>query len=179
MKRRHGRVQAGHFHRFVVQVALGDISGAEADLDAMTRIADELRQPIQLWQVCAHQAMMALATGRLSEAEELGSKAFALGERATPEMAISAYWLRRYPLCDSRGRLDEVEPAIGDLVADHPARPVFRCALAHLYARLRRTDDARREFTRLAQDDFAGVPFDMEWLLRHVPARRDLRSPER
>jgi DNA-binding SARP family transcriptional activator len=145
----------------------------------MTRIADELKQPIQLWQVCAHQAMMALATGRLSEAEELGSKAFALGERATPEMAISAYWLQRYALCDSRGRLDEVEPAIGNLVADHPARPVFRCALAHLYARLRRTDDARREFTRLAQDDFAGVPFDMEWLLRHEPARRDLRSPER
>jgi tetratricopeptide (TPR) repeat protein len=158
------RVLAGHFHRFIAQVTVGDISGAEADLKVMIRIANELRQPVQLWQVCGEQAMMALATGRFSEAEELISKAFALGESAQPEMAIPVFRLQRYALCDFRGALDEVGPTIEDLVAEYPARPAFRCALAHLYTRLGRPDDARREFEGLASDDFAGLPFDMEWL---------------
>jgi DNA-binding SARP family transcriptional activator len=158
------RVQAGHFHRFVVLATVGDISGAEADLEAMIRIADELRQPVQLWQVCAHQATMALAAGRFSEAEELVSKAFALGERATPDMAIPAYHLQRYALCDFRGALDQVRSKIRDLVAEYPARTVFRCVLARLYTRLGLPDDARREFETLARDDFSGLPFDMEWL---------------
>src|SRR5215207_5088412 len=110
------RVLAGHFHRFIAQVTVGDISGAEADLEVMIRIANELRQPVQLWQVCGEQAMMALATGRFSEAEELISKAFALGENAQPEMAIPVYRLQRYALCDFRGALDEVGPTIEDLV---------------------------------------------------------------
>ena len=45
-----------------------------------------------------------------------------------------------------------------------PARPIFRCVLAHLDARLGRTDDARRQFDALARDDFSALPFDQEWL---------------
>ena len=40
------RVQAGHFHSFVAQVTLGDTRGAEADLETMIGVADELRQPV-------------------------------------------------------------------------------------------------------------------------------------
>ena len=158
------RVLAGHFQRFNAQVTVGDMQGAGADLEAMARIADELRQPVQLWQVCAQRAMVALATGRVAEADELVSKAFALGERATPDMAIPAYRLHRYAMCDFRGGLEEVEPTIEALAAEYPARPAFRCALAHLYARLGQTDDARREFDHFAREDFSRLPFDMEWL---------------
>ena len=54
---------------------------------------------------------------------------------------------------------------IRDLVVEYPARPVFRCLLAHLCAQLGRMDDARREFEKFASGDFAVLPFDMEWLL--------------
>ena len=82
-----------------------------------------------------------------------------------PEAAIPIYRLQRYTLCEFRGGLEEVEPAIRDLVAESPARPAFRCLLAHLYAQLGKMQEARRVFEELATDDFAALPFDMEWLL--------------
>ena len=148
----------GNVYRWVAQVEVGDIREAEAHLEAASRIADELRQPAQLWMVCATRAMLALAVGRLTEAEELVEQAFALGERAQPEQAIPVYRLQGYALCDFLGRLEEVESAICDLVAEYPARPVFRCALAHLQALLGRTEDARRELKDLARDAFSLFP---------------------
>jgi DNA-binding SARP family transcriptional activator len=154
----------GHWPRMIVQLLVGEVDDAEATLDEMTRIAEELRQPVHLWQIYAAQAMLALAAGKLSEAEELVPKAFALGERAQPEMAIPVHRLQRYALCDFRGKLEEVEPALRELVVEYPARPVFRCALAHLHAQLGRTGEAKRALDDLAKDDFAELPFDMEWL---------------
>ena len=74
---------------------------------------------------------------------------------AHPEMATPAYRLQRYALRDFRGSLEEVEPALAELMASYPARPMFRCALAHLYARVARTADARREFEELAMSGIA------------------------
>jgi DNA-binding SARP family transcriptional activator len=156
-------VQA-HFHRMMTQLQLGEVTGAEVDLDAASRIAHELRMPAQLWQVCGAQAMLALAAGRLTEAEELVAQALALGEDAQPTAAIPVYVLQRYTLCDFRGGLEEVEPAIRDLVAKYPARRVFRCAVAYLDLRLGRLPEAKQALEELSANDFSALPFDQEWL---------------
>jgi DNA-binding SARP family transcriptional activator/tetratricopeptide (TPR) repeat protein len=158
------RVVGGHMLRIMGQLQHGDIPGAQADLDAASRVATELRQPDRLWEVWAAQAMLALAAGRLGDAEELVEQAFAHGERAMPSAAIPVHRLQRYTLCEFRGGLEELEPAIRDLVAEHPSRPMFRCVLAHLYARIGRTADARHILTDLARDDFSAIPFEQEWL---------------
>jgi DNA-binding SARP family transcriptional activator len=158
------RVVHGHLDRFVAQVTVGNVAEAEVDLAAAGRIVHELRQPAQLWQVFAAQAMLALAAGRLTEAAELVPQAFALGERAQPEMAVPVYRLQRYTLSDFRGRLEEDELAICDLIAAYPARVTFRCALALLHARLGRLEEAKRVLDELAKDDFMALPFDAEWL---------------
>jgi DNA-binding SARP family transcriptional activator/tetratricopeptide (TPR) repeat protein len=158
------RLVAGHYHRLNALLQVGDLAAAEADLAAASRIADELGQPAQLWQACAAQAMLALAAGRLDAAEELVSQAFAYGERALPDLATPAYCLQRHTLWDFRGSLEALEPAMYDLVAEYPARPAFRCALAHLLARLNRLPEAKRELDDLARDDCSGMPFDQEWL---------------
>jgi tetratricopeptide (TPR) repeat protein len=108
--------------------------------------------------------MLALALGSISEAEELVERAVADGERAQPAMALPVYQLQRYTLSEFRGGLEEVEPAICDLIATYPARPVLRCVLAHLRARLRRLPEAKRALDELARDDFSALPFDAEWL---------------
>ena len=108
--------------------------------------------------------MFALAAGRLTEAEELVPQAFAFGERALPDVAIPVYRLQRHALRDFQGRLEEIAPAIRDLVAEYPTRPAFRCALAHVHARLGHVPEAQRALDDLARDDFAGLPFDQEWL---------------
>jgi DNA-binding SARP family transcriptional activator/tetratricopeptide (TPR) repeat protein len=158
------RLVHSHLLRSVAQIMVGDLPAAQLSLAAAGRAADELRQPAQLWQVCAHQAMLELGRGRLVEGEELLARALRLGERAQPGLAIPVYRLQRLLLCDFRETLEEVESEIRDLVAELPARVVFRCALAHLYARLGRTSEAKSVLDDLAPDDFSALPFDLEWL---------------
>jgi DNA-binding SARP family transcriptional activator len=157
------RVVGGHNHRLIAHLETGDLRAADADLAEATRIAEEMRQPAQLWQVTSSRALLAMTAGRLDEAEQLAARALTLGEHAQPG-AVPVYQLQRYALCEFRGRLAEVEPAVVELSVQHPARPVFRCALAHLYARLGRTEEARRVHDELAQDAYSPLPFDQEWL---------------
>jgi DNA-binding SARP family transcriptional activator/tetratricopeptide (TPR) repeat protein len=158
------RVAAGHSHRIIAQLQVGDVRGAEADLAAASRIAEDLRQPAQLWQYCASRAMLALAAGRLIEAEELVARAWELGERAQPTAAAPIYRIHRFTLCDFRGRFEDVEPEMRELAVLYPARVVFRCALALLDARLARSAEAKRALDELAGNDASALPFDQEWL---------------
>jgi predicted ATPase/DNA-binding SARP family transcriptional activator len=159
------KVASGHFLRYFARLALGEVAEAEADLAAMSRIANELRQPALLWQVQAAQAMRALGSGRLSDGEQLMRQAFARGEPSLGDLAHSAYFFQLHTLNDLRQSLDEVEATLRDSVARHRTRPVFRCALIYLEARLGRTTDAKRGLDDLARAGFSALPFDMEWLL--------------
>ena len=67
--------------RLVALLELADMEGAAADLEAMTRIAKELRQPGKEWLAIVYHALLALLRGELEEAEELVATAHARGER--------------------------------------------------------------------------------------------------
>ncbi|MEA2136090.1 MAG: eukaryotic-like serine/threonine-protein kinase, partial [Solirubrobacteraceae bacterium] len=158
------RVVHGYMHALGPLLAMGEIDAARRELEAAEHVARELRQPAHLWDVGGAAAMLALSDGRLAEAEALVEEVRELGERVQPDMAVPVYVMQRYTLCEFRGRLEEIEPAIVDLVARHPSRQVFRCVLAHLQARLGRLPEAGRTLHELARDRFAALPFDQEWL---------------
>ena len=151
-------------HKRTRQLMTGDLREAEIALETEGRLFEELRQPAQLWQVYSARAMFALAAGRLTEADELVRQAFVFGERAMPDVAVPVYRLQCHALRDFQGRLVEVAPAITDLVTEYPTRPAFRCALAHVHARLGQVEEAQGEFDDFARDGFTGLPFDQEWL---------------
>jgi hypothetical protein len=158
------RLVAGHSIRILSQLVLGDIAAAEEQLAASGRLADELRQPAQLWDVRGEQALFALARGKLDEAEQLTEEALALGEHTLPEAAIPIHHMQRYALDLLRGDVADSEAAIRRLTELYPQRTIFRCALAHLQAVAGRIDEAGRALAELSRDDFAAVPFDQEWL---------------
>jgi len=157
------RIGHGHLETMFT-LALNDLPGTEAALEPLTRVAEKLQQPVQLWQSYAFQAMLAIAQGRLTEGEELAAQAFSFGERAQPEMAIAVYHLHRYVLCDFRGCLEEVVEPVRRIAAGNPARPAFRCVLAHVHARLHETVEAGGILDEFARTSFSSLPFDMEWL---------------
>jgi tetratricopeptide (TPR) repeat protein len=150
-------------HRRTAHFMAGHLRDAEATLETEGTLFHRLRQPAQLWQIYSARAMLAVAAGRLAEAEELIPQTFAFGRRVHPVMAIGVYRLQRHALRDLQGRLEEIEPEIRDLAAEYPARPVFRCALAHVHARIGRVTEAQQTLDDFAHDDFAGLPFDQEW----------------
>jgi DNA-binding SARP family transcriptional activator len=158
------RLLAAHAELIIARLTLGDVRGAEKELDASSRIAQDLRQPVHLWMAESTRAMLEIATGRLVEGERRSARALAFGERAQRGAAIPVHRLQRYTLCDLRGTLDEVEPEIAELVREYPARTVFRCALACLHARIGRGREARQALAELANDEFSALAFDQEWL---------------
>ena len=101
------RVAAAYAHRIIARGLLGDMRGLEADLAMQTAIAEELRQPARRWEAVSSQAMVALAAGRLAEAEALSEQALAIGEATLPTGAVPVHRLQRYTLCDFRRQLRE------------------------------------------------------------------------
>jgi len=136
-----------------------------AEVAIASRIADELRQPAQLWMVATARTLCALLEGRFEEAGELIEKAYRLGERTIPWNAAVTRQLQLFALRREQGRLDELEETVTDAAHTHRTYPVWRCVLADLYAQLGRQDDARAEFERFAASDFTELPFNEEWLL--------------
>jgi DNA-binding SARP family transcriptional activator len=155
---------AAHMLRNLAHLLVGDVAEGRVELDGAVSVAVALRQPAQLWLVRSCEAMLALAEGRLVDAGALRCEALAVGERAVPDVALPHDLLQRVTECDFLGRLADVESEIRALVVAQPARPVFRCVLAHLLARLGRVSEAQPVLDDLAAGDFSSLPFDQEWL---------------
>jgi len=159
------RAVEGHEVRLLSLLETGDASGARAELEAMARLADELRQPSQEWFVAAYRATLALLEGNLADAETWIDEAFARGSRAVEWTAGVCYRLQLYALRHDQGRLDEIEELIRRSVVEYPTYPIFRCVLAHMTALLGQTSESQATLDALAEDDFAALPFDEEWLV--------------
>jgi tetratricopeptide (TPR) repeat protein len=62
-----------------------------------------------------------------------------------------------------QGRLDELVEPVAAIVEHTPDVPMWRCALANIYAQLGDRDRAERELTLLG--DVSSLPRDMFWLM--------------
>ena len=154
-----------HMAESLVYFELGRLDIVREGTAAMTALAEEIRQPSQLWVAAATRAMLALHEGRYAEAEELIPYALALGRSSQQTMAEVGYAFQLYTLRREQARADETYDLLARAASDVPARPVYRCALARLAVELERTAEARRLFEELAANDFEVVPRDQEWLL--------------
>jgi DNA-binding SARP family transcriptional activator len=144
-------------------IELGDMPSAHADLEAITTLARELRQPVQNWLAGAYRTVLALLEGRFEEAERLINETRSIGERALRWPAVVASGLQLYLLRREQGRLVEIEELVRSAVSEYPTYPVWRCALANMLAELGATTEASTELHALAADGFSGIPFDEEW----------------
>jgi DNA-binding SARP family transcriptional activator/tetratricopeptide (TPR) repeat protein len=144
-------------------IELGDVSSAYAALEAMTTLAEELRQPAQRWFVAAYRPLLALLGGRFAEAEQLISDARSVGERSQSWDAAVASGMQLYVLRREQGRLDEVVELVRHAAAEYPTYPIWRCVLADMLAELGSIEEARSELEALATNTFSGLPWDEEW----------------
>lgn len=158
------KVVQGRMYRVIALLELGDITAVKGELDVMDLLAAELRQGPQLWLVTVTRATLALFEGRFDDAEQLIERALTLGERSQRSDAVLSHRIQSFTLRRERGALADMEGIIRRSIDEYPARPMFRCMLAFLYAEEGREDSARRILDELAHDDFAALPRSNEWL---------------
>ena len=157
-------VLRGHFWRIVSLMELGDWVGADIELAIHARLADDLRDPLHMWQVPLYEANRAMMDGRLHDAERASAEAFAIGRVAQPQNAAQLYAVQLFSLRAVQGRLVEVQQSVEEFARRYPAAPVWRAATAYTMALLGRRDGARRTLEALTADGLVEVPRDGEWM---------------
>jgi DNA-binding SARP family transcriptional activator len=160
------RILEAHEHRHERFLELGELDKAEVELEAMARMAEELRQPAQQWLVSVCRARLALHEGKFDEAEGLIEEARDLGEHALSWNAAVAFRAQRYMLHREQGPLEEARRLLLRSAAEYPDYELWPCALAQIEAALGLEAEAKQRFDALATHDFADLPFDQNvWLV--------------
>ena len=159
------RLFDGHEHSFWAAWELGDPDRRAAELASLTRVADELRQPAQLWMLVTAQATLALSQGRFAEAAQLIERAAEIGERVLAWGAGAARKLQLVLLRRHQGRLEDFLSEIRDRADEFPSPLVHRAVLAQAYAQLGRSDEAEGLLNELTGRDLSAWHVDEEWLI--------------
>jgi DNA-binding SARP family transcriptional activator len=153
----------GHVWLVVDLLESGDRRGVEVQIEAFTRGAQRLRQPLYLWNASVWHAMVALLDGRLAVAEELASSALSGGIRTEGVTAPQYYAIQMLAIRREQARMAELEAPARELAGGNPHRPAWRAAMAQLLLAAGRTEEAKAELDVLAQDGFASIPPDGDW----------------
>jgi tetratricopeptide (TPR) repeat protein len=155
----------GEEDRALVFLKTGRIPEYREALEAMQRLATELREPSARWLAAALQANRALLEGRFADAGALVESALHAGASSEPWDAVVISRVQLFAIRGEDGHLAEMEPTIRRSMEEFPTRPLFRCLLASLLAELGDEDGARSVFELLASGGFAIIPVNNDMLL--------------
>ncbi len=154
----------GHAWLVVDLLERGDRAAVQAQIEAFTAGARELRQPLFTWNVAVWRAMEALLEGRLELADKLAAEAVSSGIRTEGVTAPQYYAVQLLAIRREQARMAELEAPARELVARYPARSAWRAGLATLLLQDGREAEAREEFEALAQTGFETIPTDSDWM---------------
>ena len=107
-------------------MAAGDIVGFSSDLEAFTRLADDVHQPFHRYHATVMRAAQALYLGRFDEADELARDALAMGKRMPGMDASGAYGMQMFSAVQARGQLASLAPKLEHFVRTTPTDAMWR-----------------------------------------------------
>lgn len=142
---------------------LGKLREAAEVLVQHQAMAERGRFVVFQFMGVVYEAVLALAAGRLDEAEHAAERAHALGESSNIAFDAGVYGLQMFTIRREQGRLGEVLPLMRVLSGRQDAPTVWRPGLAVLYAELGMLAEARQLLDELSFDAFAAVPRDSVW----------------
>jgi DNA-binding SARP family transcriptional activator len=157
------RLFDGHEHAFWAAWELSDPDRRARELAAMAGVAQNLRQPAQLWMLAAARATLALSEGRFAEAPRLIERAHHIGAPVLAWNARAARMLQQFILRRELGGLDEYLHQVTDREQDFPSPLVYRSVLAHVQACLGRTGEAAALVREITRHDLSDWHVDEQW----------------
>ena len=144
---------------------LGDVAGADVQIDAAAALAAVVHRPLYLWWTSLFRCTRAQIAGAFDEAERLANETLAIGQREHAENALHYYAMAMFNLRREQGRLGEVEDAVARFIELYPAIPAWRCTQALMHVELGRLEQAREVFEAIAEPGFDALPRDANWLI--------------
>jgi len=143
----------------------GDADAVDVQIEAFTEGAEDLRQPLYLWNAAVWRAMRALLAGELEAADRLAAEAVATGSHGEAVTAPQYYATQLLAIRREQGRMAELELPAREMVKSNPGRPAWGAALVTLLLEVGQTSEARDEFEALAALDFQDIHVDGDWLI--------------
>jgi tetratricopeptide (TPR) repeat protein len=144
---------------------LGDVPGADVQIDAAVALAAVVHRPLYLWWTSLFRCTRAQIAGAFDEAERIANETLAIGQREHAENALHYYAMAMFNIRREQGRLGEVEDAVARFIEMYPAIPAWRCTQALMHMELGRLDEARAVFETVAEPGFDALPRDANWLI--------------
>jgi len=153
----------GYFWRIICLLEVGDIPTVDAEVEALTQLAEELKQPFYQYLALTLRIMRLLLGGEWQEAEQMAYQSLTVGRRLQGQDPSGTFGIQMFTIRREQGRLREIEPVLRSFVQRHSLASAWRPGLALLYSELGLEQEARDVFEQLAADDFTGIPRDALW----------------
>jgi tetratricopeptide (TPR) repeat protein len=143
----------------------GDFSAWRAAVTQYREHARAARLPTFAWYAYLWAAVDALHAGRYDEAAELRATAHAAGLAAGDRNADVFDAMLGYETNMIREDFSSIDPdAVWGRVANTPVAPAYRSGYAWVLAAHGREEEAYAQLRLIADDRFAELPFDTNWL---------------
>lgn len=157
------KLATAHYAMILDGFEAGDLARVDHHIAAMGRLADRIRRPFYRWQHAFFVAARTLLSGDLGRAEALAAHALELGQQAETPNALPVYAAQLYGVRRAQGRLEELEPMMGEIGAGLPSVPAFAFARAEAGLASGRVEEARAFVRGLAESDLEALPRDFNW----------------
>ena len=158
---------------------LGDVAGADVQIEAAAALAAVVHRPLYLWWTSLFRCTRAQLSGEFAEAERLAGETLAIGQRGHAENALHYYAMAMFNIRREQGRLGEVEDAVAGFIEMYPAIPAWRCTQALMHVELGRPERAREVFETVAEAGLRRAAARRQLADRADAARRGLRRARR
>jgi DNA-binding winged helix-turn-helix (wHTH) protein/tetratricopeptide (TPR) repeat protein len=145
----------------------GDADGAEIQMLAVVRLAEEMGRPHDRRKEAHFRVMRLDAAGRYAQADALLAAVHAQ-PAWPPERVDQGAAIRGFMQQFQRGRCGEMIPPLEAMAKQFPLPVGWHCALVNAYATVGRLEDAQHELDRLAMGDFAAIPDDHNRISSYV-----------
>ena len=129
-------------------LSLGDRPGATVEFEAISTLAEELRQPAQEWVVLVYRGSGHCSTAGSATRKRTSRRLLQPGRAQSWNAAVS-HGLQLYALRRAQGRLADAEEMIRESAGRYPTYTVWRCVLVDTLAELGHEAEARAELQSL------------------------------
>jgi class 3 adenylate cyclase/tetratricopeptide (TPR) repeat protein len=167
----NGRIELGAWDSiFAASLAEGDVPAAREAAGNGRRRGNELKIGRAAFWDLVHDGTLALADGRLGEAERAIFDALSVGQLLSDATAVTTFGAQLIQLRMYQGRLGEVEAMVRGTIAQSPGVQAHQAALALALAEAGRLDQVVEVLDTLASAGFGSVPEDGVWMVPMVAA---------